>query len=43
MEMSERERKSNVLIELVNACKTEDDIANMLKHVKAIKEFWTRR
>ncbi len=33
MEMSERERKSNVLIALVNAEKTSEEIACLLKHI----------
>ncbi len=33
MEMSERKRKSTVLIALVNAGKTEEEIASLLKHI----------
>ncbi len=33
IEMSEKERKSNVLIALVNAGKSSDEIASLLKHL----------
>jgi hypothetical protein len=33
MEMNERERKSTVLVALVNAGKTEQEIAYLLKYI----------